>query len=329
MFPRRSPVRRMLSLRRPGLFFGDDLPGERISLLFCKDFVVSQMKRDFIGMIEERMPEFSKGQKRIAQYIISNYDNAAYMTASRLGALVNVSESTVVRFANALGFEGYPEMQKAMQDFIRTKLTTFQRIEVTNKLIGDGDLLEKVLGSDIDNIKRTCEELDRESFNAAIDALLGARRIYIIGVRSSSTIAGFLNYNLRMIFDDVRFLQTSSGSELFEQLIDITDKDVLFAISFPRYSKRVINAVEYVKRSGADIIALTDSMQSPIATYSDQALLARSDMASFVDSLAAPLSVINALIVALTKRKQDNMTEKLRRLESVWDEYDVYDKSQS
>jgi len=284
------------------------------------------MKRDLLNLIEKLYPNFSKGQRRIADYILKNYDKAAYMTASKLGTLVSVSESTVVRFAIELGFDGYPDMQRSMQEFVRTKLTSFQRIEVTNNLIGDGDILEKVLSADIDKIKHTCENIDRNSFNGAVDALVKAKRIFIIGVRSSSNLAGFLNHSLRMIFNDVRLLQTTSGSDMFEQLIDINKDDVLVAISFPRYSKSVKNAVEFAKNKGADVIALTDSAQAPIAEKADQLLLAQSDMASFVDSLVAPLSIINALVVAVAKKNQDSLMERLRQLEQIWDEYDVYDK---
>ncbi len=284
------------------------------------------MKRDLLNLIEEHYPKFSKGQRRIADYILKSYDKAAYMTASKLGTLVDVSESTVVRFAIELGYEGYPDMQRAMQEFVRTKLTSFQRIEVTNNLIGDADLLEKVLTSDIEKIKHTCENIDRESFNGAVEAVVNAKRIFIIGIKSSSNLAGFLNHDLRMIFDDVKLLQTTSGSELFEQLIGINKDDVLIAISFPRYSKSVKNAVEFAKNAGADVIALTDTEESPIAASADQLLLAESDMASFVDSLVAPLSIINALVVAVAKKKQDELKDRLRQLEQIWDEYDVYDK---
>ena len=284
------------------------------------------MKRDLLNLIEEHYPKFSKGQRRIADYILKSYDKAAYMTASKLGTLVDVSESTVVRFAIELGYEGYPDMQRAMQEFVRTNLTSFQRIEVTNNLIGDADLLEKVLTSDIEKIKHTCENIDRESFNGAVEAVVNAKRIFIIGIKSSSNLAGFLNHDLRMIFDDVKLLQTTSGSELFEQLIGINKDDVLIAISFPRYSKSVKNAVEFAKNAGADVIALTDTEESPIAASADQLLLAESDMASFVDSLVAPLSIINALVVAVAKKKQDELKDRLHQLEQIWDEYDVYDK---
>lgn len=284
------------------------------------------MKRDLLKLIEEHAPKFSKGQRRIAEYIRQNYDKAAYMTASKLGTLVDVSESTVVRFAIELGYEGYPDMQRAMQEFVRTKLNSFQRMEVTNNLIGDGDLLEKVLTSDIEKIKHTCENIDRNSFNGAVDAIANAKRIYIIGVRSSSNLAGFLSHNLRMIFDNVRLLQTTSGSDMFEQLMNICEGDVLIAISFPRYSKRIKNAVEFAKNAGANVIALTDTEQSPIAAGADQLLLAQSDMVSFVDSLVAPLSIINALVVAVAKKKPDEIKERLGKLEQIWDEYDVYAK---
>jgi DNA-binding MurR/RpiR family transcriptional regulator len=278
-------------------------------------------------MIEEGMPTFSKGQKRIAGYILEHYDKAAYMTASKMGALVGVSESTVVRFAIELGFEGYPEMQKSLQELIRMKLTSVQRVEVTNSLIGEGDVLEKILMSDAEKIRRTLEEVDREAFEAAVDKIVAADKIYIIGVRSSSSLAGFLNFNFRMIFDNVKFVQTTSGSEMFEQIMSIGPNDVMIAISFPRYSKRIVNAVEYAHNAGADVISLTDSHQSPIAGVADQLLLARSDLVSFVDSLVAPLSIINAIIVAVSRKKMDDIRVRFEKLEKIWDEYEVYDKA--
>ena len=282
--------------------------------------------KDLLKTIEEGMSSFSKGQKLIASYILAHYDKAAYLTASKLGTLVGVSESTVVRFAIELGYEGYPDFQSSLRKLIRNRLTSFQRIEVTNNLIGDGDVVEKVLSSDMDKIRHTMEEIDRKMFAEAIDRMVDARRIYILGVRSSSALAGFLNYSFRMIFDDVKFVQTTSRSELFEQIMDIDERDVMIAISFPRYSKRSINAVEFVRSKGANVVALTDSQAAPIASYANQLLLAHSDMASFVDSLVAPLSIINAIIVAVSRRKQDELTERLRMLEEVWDRYDVYDK---
>lgn len=288
---------------------------------------VCYMKRNLIAMIEEGMPGFSKGQKRIANYILNHYDKAAYMTASKMGQLVGVSESTVVRFAIELGFEGYPDMQKSLQELIRMKLTSVQRVEVTNSLIGEGDVLEKILMSDAEKIRRTLEEVDREAFEAAVDKIVAADKIYIIGVRSSSSLAGFLNFNFRMIFDNVKFVQTTSGSEMFEQIMSIGPNDVMIAISFPRYSKRIVNAVEYAHNAGADVISLTDSHQSPIAGVADQLLLARSDLVSFVDSLVAPLSIINAIIVAVSRKKMDDIRIRFDKLEKIWDEYEVYDKA--
>jgi len=283
------------------------------------------MSADLLIKIEEKMPEFSKGQKRIAGYILEHYEKAAYLTASKLGAIVGVSESTVVRFANELGYSGYPEFQQSLQEIIRNRLTSFQRIEVTNHLIGDGNLLDKVLLSDVAKLRRTMEEIDHDSFEAAIDKIVAAENIYIIGVRSSSALAGFLNLNLRMVFDNVKLVQTTSGSEMFEQIMRIGEKDVMIAISFPRYSKRTINAVEYARQKHANVVALTDSKMSPIAEYANQLLIAQSDMASFVDSLVAPLSIINAMIVAVARKKQDELTERLHTLEEVWEQYDVYD----
>ena len=286
------------------------------------------MKRNLLKEIKERMPTFSKGQKLISVYILDNYDKAAYMTAAKLGAIVNVSESTVVRFAIELGFDGYPEFQHSLQEIVRTKLTSFQRIEVTNNIIGDGDVLTKVLLADSDKIRHTLEEIDRVAFESAVEEIVNARRIYVVGVRSSSALASFLGHSLGQIFDEVKILEPTSGSEMFEQILNIGEDDVIIAISFPRYSKKIINAVDYAKHRGASVIAITDSSMSPIAQGASQVLLARGDMASFVDSLVAPLSIINAIIVAVSRAKQDELTERLRKLEEIWDEYDVYDKNQ-
>ena len=308
------------------LFGGYNLSVDKITIYRER---IDRMNKNLLVLMEERMPEFSKGQKRIARYILDHYDKAAYMTASRLGSIVEVSESTVVRFAIEVGFDGYPEMQRALQELIRTRLTAVQRVDVTNSLIGEDDVLDKVLGSDADKIRRTLDEIDRKSFDEAVEKIVAARSIYIIGVRSSSTLAGFLNFNFRMILDNVKFVQTTSGSEMFEQIMSIGPEDVLIAISFPRYSKRIINAVEYATGAGADVISITDSRQSPIAAGADQLLLARSDMVSFVDSLVAPLSIINAIIVAVARKKPDDVREPLEKLEHIWDEYDVYDKTQN
>lgn len=286
------------------------------------------MKRNLLSEIQKRMPSFSKSQKIISEYILNNYDKAAYMTASKLGSAVNVSESTVVRYAIELGYDGYPEFQHSLQEIVRAKLNSFQRMEITNNLIGDGDVLSKVLLSDIDKIKRTIEDIDHEAFCAAVDSIVSAKHIYIVGLGSSSVLAQSLNHSLGMIFDDVKFVVATSITEIYEQLLSISSNDVLVAISFPRYSKKVINAVAFAKKSGADVIALTDSEQSPIASSADQLLCARSDMASFADSLVAPLSVINALVVAVSRKKQDELTVRLRQLEQIWDEFNVYDTNQ-
>ena len=285
------------------------------------------MSTNLLKQMEEGMPSFSKGQRQIATYIMEHYEKAAYMTAARLGATVNVSESTVVRFATELGFEGYPEFQRAIQAIIRNRLTSFQRIEVTNQLIGDGNVVERILITDADKIRHTAEDIDSDAFDRAVEALLKAKKIYIMGVRSSAHLAGFLNMGMRRMFDNIKMIQSTAGSEVFEQMISIGEDDVLVAISFPRYSKRVVAAVEFAHNVGANVISLTDSPQSPIALHADQLLTAHTDMASFVDSLVAPLSIINALIVALSIRKQHDLSERLHRLEQIWDEYDEYAKT--
>ena len=284
--------------------------------------------RNLLNDIEKRMPTFSKGQKLISKYILENYDKAAYMTASKLGKIVNVSESTVVRFAIELGFSGYPEFQHVLQEIVRTRLTAFQRMEVTNSLIGDGDILSAVLLGDVDKIKDTLDTVDKKAFEEAVEKIAEAKNIYILGVRSSSSLAGFLSHGLCMMFDNVKFIQTTSGSEMFEQIMSIGSEDVMIAISFPRYSKRIIHAVNFAKSKGTDVVAITDSEASPIAAGANQILAAKSDMASIVDSLVAPMSIINAIIVALSRKKQEDLRVRLRRLEEIWDEYDVYDKNQ-
>ena len=283
------------------------------------------MAKNLLREIEDKLPKFSKSQKIISKYILENYDKAAYMTASRLGSAVGVSESTVVRFALELGFEGYPEFQHSLQETVRIKLTSFQRMDVTNSLIGDGDLLSKVLNSDIDKIKRTIEEIDREAFDKSVDTLVTAKNIYIVGLGSSAILASSLNHSLRMIFDSVRLIEASSADEIYAQIMNISPDDAVVAMSFPRYSKKLISAVNFAKDSGATVIALTDSASSPIASFADNLLVARSDMASFADSLIAPLSVINALVVAVSRKKQDELRVRLQQLEKIWDEYNVYD----
>ena len=286
---------------------------------------ITDMQRNLLKEIEDNFPKFSKSQKIISKYILEDYDKAAYMTASKLGKAVNVSESTVVRFAIELGFEGYPEFQHALQEIVRIRLTSFQRMDVTNSLIGDGDVLTKVLNSDIDKIKRTIEDIDREAFESSVDSLVGAKSIYIIGLGSSAILASSLNHSLQMIFDNVKLLDASSADEIYAQILNVTAGDVVIAISFPRYSRKLISAVSFAKDSGAKVIALTDSASSPIASFADSLLVARSDMASFADSLVAPLSVINALVVAVSRKKQDELRIRLHQLEKIWDEYNVYD----
>lgn len=275
------------------------------------------------------MPELSKGQKRIAEFVIQHYEKASFMTASKLGSTVGVSESTVVRFATVLGYEGYPEFQKSLQEITRNKLTAVQRMEITSQMVQDQDVLDMVLNSDIEKIRRTLEETDHTHFEEAVNAIASARRIYIIGVGSSSSLARFLFFYFDHIFDNVKFIETTSSSEMFERIMRINEQDVLLGISFPRYSSRTSKALLYAKKRGAKVIALTDSIASPIAEIADHTLLAKSDMASFVDSLVAPLSLINALIVAVGIKRQAEVTQSLNMLEHIWDEYEVYQKSEN
>ena len=281
---------------------------------------------DLITKIQSELPSFSKGQKQIARFILEHYDKAAFMTASRLGVTVGVSESTVVRFATELGYDGYPHLQRALQEMIRNKLTSVQRMEVAGDRMGGRDVLQTVLHADTDMIRVTLDEIDRDAFQGAVDALMGAKRIYILGVRSSSALASFLGFYFNLLFENVTLVHTNSVSEIFEQVLRIGPGDVLFGISFPRYSKRTLSAMKYARDRGARVIALTDSQLSPLARVADHVLLARSDMASFVDSLVAPLSVINALIVAVGMSRRDEIEQTFNKLERIWEEYDVYEK---
>ena len=247
------------------------------------------------------------------------------MTASRLGSTVGVSESTVVRFATELGYDGYPHLQKALQEMIRNRLTAVQRMEVAGDRMGNRDVLESVLSSDVEKIRMTLDELNREAFHSTAGAIVRARRIYILGVRSSSALANFMGFYFTLLFENVRVLYTNSVSEIFEQILRIGPEDVFIGISFPRYSQRTLSAMKYSKDRGAKVIALTDSRLSPLARYADHTLIAKSDMASFVDSLVAPLSVINALIVQVSMGRQEEVEQTFNKLETIWDEYHVYE----
>jgi DNA-binding MurR/RpiR family transcriptional regulator len=284
------------------------------------------LSKDLLSNIEENMPNFSKGQKLIAKYLVEQFDKAAFMTASKLGSTVGISESTVVRFAMEMGFEGYPELQNALQGLIRNRLTSVQRIEVATNRLGNSDVLSSVLASDIENIRLTLENLDRAEFEAVIDTIINAKKIYILGVRSSSALASFLGFYFNLIFVNVRLVHTTSASEIFEQILRVEKGDVVIGISFPRYSKRTVKALQYAEKSGADVVTITDSRNSPVAKYAKHVLTAKSDMASFVDSLVAPLSLINALIMAIALRKKNEVSQIFTKLENIWDEYNVYEK---
>ena len=282
------------------------------------------MITQLLTRIDLLMNSFSKGQKKIALYIEEHYDKAAFMTASKLGETVGVSESTVVRFATELGYDGYPKLQKAMQEMIRNKLTSVQRIEVTSSRIGNDNVLDSVLNQDIDKIRRTIEETSHRDFNRAVDEICKADRIYIFGVRSTAAIASFLAYYFELIFDNVRVINSTSPASTYEHIFRITENDVMIGISFPRYSTMAVEAMNFARSRGAHAIAITDSMGSPLVQSADSVLIARSDMASIVDSLVAPLSLINALIVATVLKKKDEVSETFKSLEQVWNRDGVY-----
>lgn len=285
------------------------------------------MSRDIITDINKKIPEMSKSHKLIASYITEHPDTAAYLTATKLGEVTGVSESTVVRFAIEIGYKGYPEMQKSLRNKIKTNMTSVQRVAVANNLMSGSDLLSGVMSSDMDKIKMTLDEIDRDAFLRAVELISGAKRVYIIGMRSASMLSSFFAYYLNIVLNNVILLDMTSSSEMFERLMWISEDDVFIGISYPRYSKRTKKAMEFAKEKGASILALTDSENSPIADCADCALFAKSDMASFVDSLVAPLSVINALTVAISMKNGDELSRRLEDLEKIWDKYDVYEKT--
>lgn len=284
------------------------------------------MASDILTTIHDQLRTFSKGQKLIANYILQSYDKAAFMTANRLGKTVGVSESTVVRFAVELGFDGYPSMQRTLQELVRNKLTSVQRIEVANDRIGNQDVVSTVLQADIDTLRKTSETLDRREMNESVELILQAKRIYIIGVRSSTAIADFLNFYFRNIFENVSLVSSTSTSEMFEQMLRVGKGDVVIGISLPRYSSRTVKTMQYAKDCGAATIAITDKPDAPAGKLADHVLVAKSDMVSIVDSLVAPMSVVNALIVAVSRRREEQVSTTFKNLERLWDEYDVYER---
>lgn len=284
------------------------------------------MNNDFMAVLQSAAASFSKGQRRIAQYIMEEYDKAAFMTAAKLGSTVGVSESTVVRFAVSLGFDGYPTMQKAMQEMVLNRLTSVQRLEVASDRMGNQDVVSMVLQSDMDKLRRTEESLSREDFQKAVDAIVAAKRVFIMGVRSAAPLANFLGYYLRYLSDNVQIVTASGSSEMFERIVGVNSDDAVIAFSFPRYSTATVKGARYCASAGATVIGLTDSKLSPLAQECDIVLLAKSDMVSLVDSLVAPLSVVNALIVGVTAKRSVELARRLDALENIWSDYDVYEK---
>ena len=284
------------------------------------------MSNDILSILQAKAPTFSKGQRLIARYITEAYDKAAFMTANKLGKTVGVSESTVVRFAVDLGFDGYPSIQKAMQEMVLNRLTSVQRIEVANDRIGDQDVVSMVLQSDMEKLRQTGETVDRSQFRAAVDAILKAKRVFILGVRSAAPLASFLGYYLNYMFNNVHIITTSAAGEMFEKIVGVNSDDVVIAFSFPRYSTSTVKGAQYCRSTGATVIGLTDSEISPLGQNCDHVLVAKSDMVSLVDSLVAPLSVVNALVVAIAARREQELSNTFNTLERIWEEYNVYEK---
>ncbi|SDY86039.1 transcriptional regulator, RpiR family [Proteiniborus ethanoligenes] len=281
-------------------------------------------KKDLMKVIQMNFTRLSKGQKIIAEYIMSNYDKAAFMTASKLGEVVGVSESTVVRFATSLGFSGYPSLQSALQELIKNKLTTVQRLSMSDNYSNNEVGLKKILRTDMENIKATIDDMNVETFEKVVDSILEARRIYILGLRSSTALADYLGFYLGILVDDVKVVKTGT-SDVFEQILRVTKDDLVIGISYPRYSRRTLDVLKYVKGQQCKIVGITDSLVSPIANIADYTLIARSNMLSFVDSLVAPMSLINALIIAIGIREKDNIKKYFNELEIIWKEFNIYD----
>lgn len=285
---------------------------------------MEEPKQDLMRTIQIKFPRLSKGQKLIAEFILKHYDKAAFMTAAKLGISVSVSESTVVRFANELGFSGYPKLQKSLQELIKNKLTTVQRIELSNNYISEETALKGVLKSDIENIRATLEKINHNTFEEVVKSILTAKKIYIIGLRSSTALAEFLGFYLNLILDNVKVIAYGI-SDIFEQIVNVTDKDLVIGIGFPRYAARTIEALNFAQGRGSKVVAITDSLLSPLAVKADYTLIAQSNMASFVDSLVAPLSVINALIISVGLREKEKISTTFADLEDIWEEYKVYE----
>ncbi|MBR3058503.1 MAG: MurR/RpiR family transcriptional regulator [Clostridiales bacterium] len=278
-----------------------------------------------VERIAEEIGSMSKGQKAIANYILSNYESAAYMTAAKLGEATGVSESTVVRFSMELGYDGYPHFQKVLQEELKVKLTSVQRLNAASRFTDDASVLKSIMQADLDSLKHTYENLDAEAFGKAVKMILNAKKIYLMGLRSSSPLSSFMHFYMTLLFDDVRHIHSNSANEVFEQILPIGPGDVMIGISFPRYSTRTIQSMQYARARGANVIVITDKADTPMTEHADVALFARSDMASFVDSLTAPLSLINALLVALGMHRKSHIEESFESLESLWAEYKVYD----
>lgn len=284
------------------------------------------MGLDITQRIRANYSYLSKGQKKLATLVIRDCSKVVDLTAARLGQLVNLSESTVVRFANVLGYDGYSDFQRAVQQLVKSELTPTQRIEITKKRIGRKDIIENVMQSDINKLRFTFENLSRDDFYSSVDAILAAKRIYVIGARSTQPVAHLLSYNLSLIFDNVKLVQVSSTAEIFEQMFTIDKDDVLIAFSFPRYSSKVVNAVKFASSKSAKVIVITDSLASPLVQHATYSLMAQTDMASFMDSVVAPISIINAIIIEITHRREGMILDRFARLEKLWDDYDVYTK---
>ena len=288
--------------------------------------MVENAEQDIIRLIDEKYSHMSKGHRKIADFIKEHYDQAVFMTAAKIGSVLEVSESTVVRFASGLGFEGYPDFQKTLAAWVKDKLNAVSRMGVKYGRSSQSELLTQVLRGDMEKINDTIDKVDPDAFETAVNSIVGAKTIYIVGIRSCEPLADFLCSYLNMIRGNVTLLKTTSVSEMFEQMLRVGKEDVVIGISFPRYSTRTVRAMEFARDQGATVVAITDSEMSPLYDTANLRLLAKSDMASFVDSLVAPLSLVNALIVAVGRKMDKELAATFEKLEGIWEEYQVYEK---
>ena len=276
---------------------------------------------NIVKIINGKFPAMSRGQRKLAEYILAQYDKAAFLTAAQIGKQVGVSESTVVRFAGLLGYKGFPQMQKALEGMVYKRLHEAPAVDIENENTSGQEVLEQILKKDIRNISNTLEMADRRTFEMAVEKLLNARHVYLVGIRGSEPLAVYMGFYLKLMLDEVTVVSNGNTSDLFEELMKINEEDCLVGISFPRYSMRTLKAIEFANSRSVSVITITDSINSPMNLYSSCNLIARSDMTAAADSLCAPMSLVNALITAVMAKRRKNLLNRLEMLEDICNQY--------